>query len=115
VGYIWWGDIVTGNAAINPSVSGASDVNRIVGYIDGGNTTSNNFALNTMTVTGKTNGNAGTSKTITNLKTQSTYSNPVNGDGNGGLGWKFGNDENNPWKIDPYKNNGLPYLYWENR
>jgi hypothetical protein len=87
-----------------------------VGSIYGsGITISNNFALNTMTVTGSTGNNAGTSKTITNLKTQSTYSNPVNGDGNGGLGWKFGNNDANPWKIVSNKNNGLPYLYWENR
>jgi hypothetical protein len=98
---------ITNNAAINPSVSGGSDANRIVGYIYS-STVSNNFALNTMTVTGTASyGNAGTSKTITDLTTQSTYSS--------GLGWNFGNDENNPWKIDPYKNNGLPYLYWENR
>jgi hypothetical protein len=90
-----------------------------VGQISSGGGTvivSNNFALNTMTVTGNANyGNAGTFKTITDLKTQSTYSNPVNGDGNGGLGWNFGNDDANPWKHDPYKNGGLPYLYWENR
>ncbi|MDR1977046.1 MAG: InlB B-repeat-containing protein [Campylobacteraceae bacterium] len=107
---------ITNNAAINPSVSSGIYVNRIVGSIYGsGITISNNFALNTMTVTGSTGNNAGTSKTITNLKTQSTYSNPVNGDGNGGLGWKFGNNDANPWKIVSNKNNGLPYLYWENR
>jgi hypothetical protein len=94
---------ITNNAAINPSVSSAYRVNRVVGYIPSG-TASNNFALNTMTVTGSTDGNAGTSKTITELTTQSTYSN-----------WNFGNNEAYPWKIDPYKNDGLPYLYWENR
>jgi hypothetical protein len=109
------GGSITNNAAINPSVSGRYNVNRIVGYIRGGGTASNNFALNTMTVSGKIDGNAGTSKTIAQLKTQSTYSNPVNGDGRGGLGWKFGNDDANPWKIASNKNNGLPYLYWENR
>jgi hypothetical protein len=86
-----------------------------VGYNGGTGPISNNFALDTMTVSGRTNGNAGTSKTITELKTQSTYSNPINGDGYGGLGWKFGDDDDNPWKIDPTKNDGLPYLYWENR
>jgi hypothetical protein len=108
------GGLITNSAAISPLVAGSSNVNRIAGIFAIG-TASNNFALNTMAVYGNRNGTAGTDKTIAQLKTQSTYSNPVNGDGRDGLGWKFGNDDANPWKIDPYKNNGLPYLYWENR
>jgi hypothetical protein len=110
---------ITNNAAINPLVTSNNFVNRIVATINGSivPTVSNNFALDTMIVTGNANGNgnAGTDKTATELRTQSTYSDPVNGDGLGGLGWKFGNDEANPWKMDPTKNDGLPYLYWENR
>jgi hypothetical protein len=49
----------------------------------------------------------GVSKTINELKMKSTYET--------GLGWAFGDDETHPWKIDPNKNNGLPYLYWEKR
>jgi hypothetical protein len=100
---------ITNNAAINPSVACEKHVDRIAGWVyPSGTTVSNNFALNSMSVTGSTDsGNAGTSKTITELTTQSTYSI--------GLGWRFGNDDANPWKHDPYKNGGLPYLYWENR
>jgi hypothetical protein len=43
------------------------------------------------------------------LETRSTYENDINGDGLGGLGWKFGDDNDNPWKI----NGSYPYLYWQ--
>jgi uncharacterized repeat protein (TIGR02543 family) len=116
VGQIGGNGTTANNAAISHSVIGTNNVNRIAGYIYSPTpTASNNFALDTMTVTGPTDGYAGTDKTATELRTQSTYSDPINGDGLGGLGWKFGNDEDNPWKIDPTKNDGLPYLYWENR
>jgi hypothetical protein len=100
--------LTTNNVAINPSVSGGMDVNRVLGHFYSGSI-SNNFALDTMTVTGKGTGgnNAGTDKTITQLKIQANYANS--------LGWNFGDNDTNPWKIDPYKNDGLPYLYWENR
>jgi hypothetical protein len=55
-------------------------------------------------------GDAGTDKTDTELKTQTTYSNAT---ASGGLGWLFGNDDLNPWKIEAGKNNGYPYLYWQ--
>jgi hypothetical protein len=118
VGSLFSNSTVINNAAINPSVGGVHNVNGIVGYImqDGAITTSNNFALNTMIITGTPGyGSVGTPKTAVQLSTQSTYSNPIMGNGYGGLGWKFGNDDANPWKIDSEKNNGLPYLYWENR
>jgi hypothetical protein len=112
---------IINNAAINNLITGTPDANRIVGDITtADNTVKNNFALGSMTVNsaiynGATNERNGTSKTMPELKTQSTYSSQVNGDGLGGLGWKFGNDASNPWKIDANKNGGLPYLYWENR
>ncbi|MDR0747576.1 MAG: hypothetical protein LBE89_06775, partial [Helicobacteraceae bacterium] len=100
-----YGD-VTNNAAINQTVSAStSGVNKIVGGSSG--TTSNNFALSTMTVIGTVSGNAGAAKSDADFKTRSTYET--------GLGWKFGNDVLNPWKIDANKNDGYPYLYWENR
>jgi hypothetical protein len=119
------GDVASSNivnsAAINPSVIGVSHVNRIAGSIDVGSIATNNFALESMTdgtktlnEGGFTNGsgdNAGTSKTEVELKTQSTYSDTVIGDGAGGLGWLFGEDDNSPWKID--ENESYPYLYWE--
>jgi hypothetical protein len=58
-------------------------------------------------------GNGGTLKTEIELKTQSTYSDTINGDGLGGLGWSFGDNDTSPWKHDDSKNNGLPYLYWQ--
>ncbi|MDR1912611.1 MAG: hypothetical protein LBQ52_09765, partial [Helicobacteraceae bacterium] len=111
---------IENNAAINKEVNGSSDVNRIVGYISGGSV-QNNFALDTMTTNLGSFSNAGvssyhgTSKTNDNdgLKSQSTYDGVINGDGNGGLGWKFGNDDENPWKIDAIKHDGYPYLYWQ--
>ncbi|MDR2152934.1 MAG: hypothetical protein LBO72_08935 [Helicobacteraceae bacterium] len=103
------------NAAINSQVSGNSHVDRIVGLIEGGDTTvSNNFTLSSMSITAVGAGNNGTSKTIGDLKTRLTYESAINGDGLGGLGWFFGDDDDHPWKIDASKNNGLPYLYWEN-
>jgi hypothetical protein len=69
-----------------------------------------------MVVSSYLSGNAGTDKNETDLKTQSTYSDTVSGDGNGGLGWSFdGDNDSNPWKIDSdeVKNNGYPYLYWQ--
>ena len=29
------------------------------------------------------------------------------------VGWKFGEDDKNPWKMDAGVNGGYPYLYWE--
>jgi hypothetical protein len=102
------GTIVQNNAAINPSVSGETGVSRVVGAIsDSGiyiSTISDNFALDSMSITGSTGYDAGTDKSGTELTTQSTYET---------LGWSFGDDDDNPWKIDADKNNGLPYLYWQ--
>ncbi|MDR1975365.1 MAG: InlB B-repeat-containing protein, partial [Campylobacteraceae bacterium] len=120
---------ITNNAAINPSVSSAANpterfyINRANGYIgysyEDKTVISNNFARSALTdvvidFTEFVDGNkhSGIGKTDDAFKLQTTYSNiPTNG----GLGWKFGDNDTNPWKIDPYKNGGLPYLYWENR
>jgi hypothetical protein len=107
--------IVSSNVALNPSIAGSTNVNRIIGSLSSG-AISNNFALedirvNDYTVVGDDgSGTNGVSKTITELKTQSTYSNATT---DGGFGWKFGNNDDNPWKIDANKNNGYPYLYWQ--
>ncbi|MDR2152915.1 MAG: hypothetical protein LBO72_08840 [Helicobacteraceae bacterium] len=96
---------IQNNAAINPSVSGRYDVNRIVGRVIEAATISDNLALNAMKINAEgDNANAGTPKTNAKLKTQSIYEN---------LGWSFGNDDENPWKID--KGKSYPYLYWERR
>jgi hypothetical protein len=108
VGSASGGDI-NNSAAINPSVSANSgNVDKIVGYINGSPTINNNFALSTMSITPSGSGNGGDAdKPYTDFKTRSTYET--------GLGWKFGNNDSSPWKIDANKNGGLPYLYWENR
>jgi len=106
---------VTGCAAINPTISAtaAKDVNaagRIT--VGAGSTISNNFALSTMAITGdQSSSSNGVDKSLADLKTQATYSDPVNGDGLGGLGWAFGNDDDHPWKMPA--GGGYPILYWQ--
>jgi hypothetical protein len=115
VGYISGSALIRNNAAINPSVTRTgSSGNRVVGGVAGG-TVTNNFALDIMSGSFSFNGVAGTSKTIDELKTQSTYSASISGDGAGGLGWLFGSSDASPWKHDASKNDGYPYLYWETR
>ncbi|MDR1912790.1 MAG: hypothetical protein LBQ52_10670, partial [Helicobacteraceae bacterium] len=64
-----------------------------------------------MSVTGNTaSGATGDDKTDTALKLQVTYSNDASA---GGLGWKFGDDKDNPWQVSPNKNGGYPHLYWQ--
>ncbi|MDR1976918.1 MAG: InlB B-repeat-containing protein [Campylobacteraceae bacterium] len=111
-GHVFNNTTLTNNAAINQKINGTTDVNRISGGRVGGNAT-NNFALDSMEVIGTTGGVVGTSKDITQLKTKSTYEGTINGDGNGGLGWKFGDNASYPWKMD--EDEGYPYLYWEDR
>ena len=73
---------------------------------------SNNFALGTMAVSGDTgDGHNGVSKTDAEFRTQTTYEGAIVGDGDGGLGWKFGNDDDNPWKMPI--GGGYPILYWQ--
>jgi len=111
-----WIITITNCAAINPTID-ADYPGRIVGfYIDVSNP-SNNFALDVMTATGAGKFNTtntwyhSVSKTDAQLRTQSTYSAAVNGDGLGGLGWKFGNNDANPWKMPA--GGGYPILYWQ--
>ena len=121
VGDATYGSTITNCAAINPAVS-ANCVGRIAGYIDSFNgafTISNNFALSTMALTGVylnmdptvNTSKRGVNKTNAQLQTQSSYSDASNGDGLGGLGWKFGNNDANPWKM-PAGGVGYPILYW---
>jgi hypothetical protein len=113
-GYISNISPVSNNVALNPSINGTSAVSRIGSFASG--TLSNNFASDDVLVNGSTvtgddgSGVNGIDKTIAELKTETTYSDSIT---NGGLGWSFGNDDENPWKIDLNKNDGLPYLYWQ--
>jgi hypothetical protein len=101
------------NAAINPSVTGTYNANRVIGYIRNPSTISNNFALNSMTVNGNTVSNSnvnGIGKTDNELKAQTTYSDDI---GSGGLDWKFGDDDNNPWVWSAFEGYPYPTLYWQ--
>jgi len=87
-----------------------------VGGVANNPTISNNFALDAMTDPGAAKFNTdtmrnGVSRTDVQLRTQSTYSDAVSGNGGGGLGWKFGSDNNNPWKMPV--GGGYPILYWQ--
>jgi len=112
-GEVSFSSIITNNAAINPSITSFSDAGRIVGDIYD-STVENNFALDTMTVTGGGSfGDDGTDKTNVELRTRITYSNAIIGDGLGGLGWRFGNNDTNPWKWEGTPTDGRPILYWQ--
>ena len=108
---------VTNCAAINRTITGASyaGAGRVAGYISSDSSVSNNFALSTMQATGvqfdTDPRKHGVSKTDAELKTQSSYSGAINGDGFGGLGWKFGNNDAAPWKIPA--GGGYSILYWQ--
>jgi len=119
------GSAITNCAAINPAINGHNRAGRIaaVGYVDsisdsgpvsGPVTITNNFALTGMKTAGAAQFDVsdtrlyGVDKTNAQLQTQSTYSDAVKGDGWGGLGWKFGNDDDNPWKM---VEGGYPILY----
>jgi hypothetical protein len=104
---------ISNAVAINPSVTtsfeSAANVNRAIGYIyNSVGSFTNNLVRDALTsgFTNFTDGNeySGTGKTDIELKTQTTYE---------AIGWLFGNDDSNPWKIDANKNDGYPYLYWE--
>ncbi|MDR1007046.1 MAG: hypothetical protein LBL65_00580 [Campylobacteraceae bacterium] len=127
-GYIDYGSNISNNIAINSLVNGSNYTSRVVGYIGTSSVNSvvsNNFALDNMTggvnYDGATNsfsnsGNIsyhGTDKTEAELKIQETYSDAIEGDGLGGLGWQFGDNNTAPWKIESNKNNGYPYFYWQ--
>ncbi|MDR2152217.1 MAG: hypothetical protein LBO72_05315 [Helicobacteraceae bacterium] len=114
-GYVTSASSIVNNAAINGKVTGdGANVNRLIGTISGGATISNNFARSALTsgfnsfVDG--NDNSGSGKTDEAFRERATYENAT---GSGGLGWKFGNNGDNPWDIAANKNNKHPYLYWE--
>jgi hypothetical protein len=114
-GYVVNGSTITNNVAANSTITGSgTSVSRVVGAIYGTNTVSNNFANSGMTGSAfnTTSANYGISKSLTVLQTQTTYSDTINGDGLGGLGWQFGNDDAHPWKM-PSGGTGFPILYWQ--
>ena len=103
------------NGTINTQSSYTHYVGRIAGYIEGAVTITNNFALSTMSATGFAFNTSdtmyhGVSKTDAQLKQQSTYSDATSGDGLGGLGWGFGSNETNPWRMP---SSDYPIFYWQ--
>jgi hypothetical protein len=122
VGFIGGGTI-TNNVATNTIITGSgSNVSRVVGRIGNG-TVSNNFANSGMTAGGSafdtTAANYGVSKSLTALQTQTTYSDPINGNGLGGLGWQFCDggsvpcDAAHPWVWGAFPGYSYPTLYWQ--
>jgi hypothetical protein len=107
-GFLYGGPIIENNAAINPLVTGSSNVNRIVGYYipSGSPTISNNFALDSMSggVNGSFSSNEtkyhGTDTNDDALKTQATYE---------ALGWDF----TTVWKTP--SGGGYPILQWQSK
>ncbi|MDR1976924.1 MAG: hypothetical protein LBQ18_08055 [Campylobacteraceae bacterium] len=114
-GEVTSGAMAINNAAINQNNDGLINVHRIAAIInDLSELVSNNFALDTMNINiDGVVGNDGTPKSDALLKTRLTYEGEIDGDGNGGLGWQFGDNASHPWKID--EGADYPYLYWEDR
>jgi hypothetical protein len=107
------------SAAINSMISAAGTtvhIGRVTGDISGNGVT-NNFAYSSMFLNGSTaiiyNAKHGVEKNLTMLKTKSTYQGAINGDGQGGLGWKFGNNAANPWVWGKFTNYAYPTLWWQ--
>ncbi|MDR2401304.1 MAG: hypothetical protein LBD73_06605 [Deferribacteraceae bacterium] len=119
-GYMYATLVISNNAVINAwilSNSSNATINRVLaststsGMSDG---VTNNFVFEGMmdkdTFEQNQTVQYGTSKTISELTDQTTYSNAVN---NGGLGWSFGSSDNYPWKMSTDPNYPYPILYWQ--
>ena len=108
---------INNGAAIGMTVAAGDGAGRITGRIDN-SLISNNFALEDMTAPGDAKfddadtKHHGVDKTDDQLKDKSTYSDIIEGNGDGGLGWKFGSDLAAPWEMPDYE--GYPILYWQN-
>ena len=85
------------NCYSNSTVNNVSDAGGLVGYTDGA-IVSGSFWNKSVNPT--LNNAHGTAKTSEELKTISTFSD---------AGWNA-----DIWKFDAAKNNGYPYLYWQN-
>ncbi|MDR1008537.1 MAG: hypothetical protein LBL65_08285 [Campylobacteraceae bacterium] len=110
---------ISNNAVINGLIAGKNDASRVVGFIGSDinlNIVSNNFVLDSIVGTFANIDDTryhGIDKTIEQLKTKETYSDAVNGDGLGGLGWKFGDNIDNPWVWGAFDDYPYPTLYWQ--
>jgi hypothetical protein len=95
-------------AAINENISGGSS-----SRIGGVTTLINNFANSAMLLNGNTvaDGDSnGIGKTMEELQTRSVYENEA---ADGGLGWKFGNNNEYPWVWGAFGDYPYPTFYWQ--
>jgi hypothetical protein len=103
--------IVQSNAAINPSIIGNTEVNRIVGIIDN-SAVLNNFATNALGLEfsdfSNGNGYSGVGKDDSDFLLKNTYENR-----SACLGWIFGNDDNKPWVWNAFESYSYPTFYWQ--
>ncbi|MDR3177552.1 MAG: hypothetical protein LBT96_01075 [Campylobacteraceae bacterium] len=102
--------IIQNNAAINPSIRGINYVNRIVGYFeDRESIVLNNIAREALSLGfsnfTNTNAHSGISVSDSDFSKKSTYIID--------LKWKFGNDDDNPWVLDKFKDYSYPTFYWQ--
>ena len=119
-GFAYSDNVITNCAAINRTINSAAS-GRILGYTESmaSLSISNNFAFENMIVLGAmfdvtdTMSN-GIGKTDAQLKQRSTYEGAINGDGLGGLGWRFGNGGDAPWKMPPTGSaHPYPIFWWQ--
>ena len=106
------GGSVARSVALNPSITLTSFAVTEVGRVAGANfgTLNNNVAWYGMEALGgivfnigSVNNKDGADITTTQAKTQTTYT---------GIGWSFGNNDNNPWKMGVGEY-ALPVFYWQ--
>ncbi|MDR0665549.1 MAG: hypothetical protein LBF86_08550 [Helicobacteraceae bacterium] len=109
-----WAKILN-NAAINEKITANGDANHTVGHVGTAPPeVKNNFALSGMIITGASNNGAeGNLTTQASFEANTTYQNAINGDGGGGLGWRFGNDDSAPWVWGAFGGYKYPTLYWQ--
>lgn len=123
-GLVSGGSSVTNCVALSPSVKfTVTRAGRVAGFLLDGGTLSNNVAWEDMvlidgnnikTTINNSNGTTihGANISTTDTKLQNTYTTAYHGVPSFRLGWRFGADNNNPWKIivGGYT---LPVLYWQ--
>ncbi len=121
-GYIKTGSTVNNCMALNPSIEGVANANKIIGYSNnnnGANIVKNNYALssmelkvgNSIVTRGNDNTVNGTAKTLSELQNILFYTNAGNWNT---AAWNIsGNSgDNTVWCIQ--NGNSYPYLQWQN-
>ncbi|MDR2152846.1 MAG: hypothetical protein LBO72_08495 [Helicobacteraceae bacterium] len=107
---------ISNNAAINAKITATGDANRIIGHKDAlapAERIFNNFALDSMNVSALgANGVEGDSTTQANFELNATY---LKSESDGGLGWRFGGNDANPWVWGAFGDYKYPTLYWQEK